>query len=115
MDVPGPSHQYATSTGLYTGKEEVEEVEKELDVASIEQIWPSFCREAELPGPLLEWARRKKNWRLRCQDHKGWFFWHPPRPGGCLLCHRKDQKLSLEGATTELGQVYFKDFQDSPD
>ena len=80
-------------------EEEVEEEEEAVeylqitaetleDLDPIWQIWPSFCREAELPGSLLEWARRKKNWRLRCQDHKGWFLWHPPRPGGCLLCHR---------------------------
>ena len=95
---PCPLPQEGSEEEWEEAKEEVEEEEKEVDVASIWQIWPSFCREAELHGSLLEWARRKKNWRLRCQDHKGWFLWHPPRPGGCLLCHRKDLKFRPEAA-----------------
>ncbi|KAJ8385061.1 hypothetical protein AAFF_G00195910 [Aldrovandia affinis] len=35
MDVPGPSHQYAASTGLHTGKEEVEEVHPERRVPCV--------------------------------------------------------------------------------
>ena len=53
-------------------------------VVDLWSYWPVFSREAD---PLdREEARNDQVHVLRCQEHKAWYIWHPPRPGGCALC-----------------------------
>ena len=58
--------------------------EEEIRVFEYWEAWPFFSREAVCPE--REWARRSRVQVLRCQEHKAWYLWHPPRPGGCALC-----------------------------
>ena len=58
--------------------------EEELEEEGSE-VWPFFSMEAT-PSVDREGARINQIQVLRCQEHKAWYIWHPPRPPGCALC-----------------------------
>ena len=84
-----PSHD-GSEEEWEEAKEEVEEKkeEEELELYSDEtelwKCWPAFSKRA------VPWdrdrSRKSQVMVLRCQEHKAWYIWHPPRPGGCALC-----------------------------
>ena len=73
-------------------KEEVEEGEAEAKGSQVQlresrevwEFWPYFDRGAVCLA--REDARKRQVHVLRCQEHKAWYLWHPPRPPGCALC-----------------------------